>query len=223
MSKTSRGAGRFSFLLGTAIATSVAWASAQSPAVPEQQVKMHVRVYDYTDVPPKVLATAEAQADMIFRDARVEVTWENLTPPKDPSQAKPVDPHPAGSAGIDLRLVRRFESATRMVRHDAMGFAVPPDTAAISLEWVEKFASLGIAEEYQVLGAAMAHEMGHLFLGANSHSPAGIMRAGWKDQDLLEASQARLSFTPDQARHIRTEVRQRQEQQQTASASTLLK
>jgi hypothetical protein len=51
----------------------------------------------------------------------------------------------------------------------------------------------------------------------------GIMRAGWKDQDLLEASQARLSFTDKQAMRIRAEVRHRQEQQQTASAATPLK
>lgn len=184
---------------------------------------MHVRVYDYAQVPPRVLAMGEAQVEMIFRQAGVDVNWENLTPPEDPSQAKPVSPHPAGSAGIDLRLVRRFESSAPMLRYDSMGFAVPPDTAAISLEWVDKFASLGIAEEYQVLGAAMAHEIGHLFLGSNSHSPVGIMRAGWKEEDLLKASQARLTFTPDQARRILAEVRRRQEQHQTASASTLVR
>jgi hypothetical protein len=104
-----------------------------------------------------------------------------------------------------------------------MGFAVPPDTAAVSLQWVDKLASLGIAEEYQVLAAAMAHEIGHLFLGPNSHSPVGIMRAGWKEEDLLEVSQARLTFTTDQAQRIRTEVRYRQEQQGTTSALTLVK
>ena len=223
MSKTSKEAGRFSFLLSLAVTTSAAWASAQSPTPSEQRVKMHVRVYDYAHVPPKVLAKAEEQADMIFLEAGVEVTWENLSPPKDPSQGRPVSPHPADSAGIDLRMVRHFESTTRVLRYDAVGFAVPPDTATISLGWVDKLASLGIAEEYQVLGGAMAHEIGHLFLGPNSHSPVGIMRAGWKDQDLLEASQARLSFTDKQAMRIRAEVRHRQEQQQTASASTPLK
>ena len=223
MSKTSKEAGRFSFLLSLAVTTSAAWASAQSPTPSEQRLKMHVRVYDYAQVPPKVLAKAEEQADMIFLEAGVEVTWENLSPPKDPSQGRPVSPHPADSAGIDLRMVRHFESTTRVLRYDAMGFAVPPDTVAISLEWADKLASLGIAEEYQVLGTAMAHEIGHLFLGANSHSPVGIMRAGWKEQDLLEASQARLSFTDKQAMRIRAEVRHRQEQQQTASAATPLK
>ena len=224
MSKTSKDAGRFSFLLSAAIATSTAWATAQTAtSLLAEPAKMHVRVYDYVPLPSKVLAKAEGQVEMIFRQAGVEVTWENSAPPKDASKGKPVSSHPADSAGIDLRIVGHFESTTRVLRYDAMGFAVPPDTVTISLEWADKLASLGIAEEYQVLGTAMAHEIGHLFLGANSHSPVGIMRAGWKEQDLLEASQARLCFTPEQAAGIRAEVRHRQERQQTASASTLLK
>jgi len=110
-----------------------------------------------------------------------------------------------------------------VLRYDSLGFAAPPDTASISLEWVENLTSLAIAEEYQVLGAAIAHEIGHLFLGPNSHSPVGIMRAGWDEGDLKRASQDNLTFTADQAKHIRTEVRHRQEQQQTTSASTLVK
>jgi hypothetical protein len=205
----------FSFLL-TTIATSATWASAQTPATPP--AKIHVRVYEYAQVPFKVLTMTEDQAGMIFRQAGLEVTWENSIPPKDPSKAKPTSPRPPDAAAIDLRLVAQFDPIAGALRYDAMGFAVPPDTATISLAWVEKLASLGIAEEYQVLGVAIAHEIGHLFLGPNSHSPAGIMRAGWKEQNLLEASQARLTFTPDQARRIRTEVRHRQEQQGWAGA-----
>ena len=217
MSKTSKHAGRFSFLLSAAIATSAAWALAQSPASPLAQ--LHVRVYDYVQMPSKLLAMAEGQAGMIFRETGVEVTWENSTPPKDPTKAKPTSVRPSDAASVDLRIVAHFESITGVLRYDSMGFAVPPDTATISLEWVEKLASLGTAEEYQVLGAAMAHEIGHLFLGPNSHSPVGIMRAGWKEDDLRRASQASLTFTTDQADRIRAEVRRRQEQQRTTSAS----
>ena len=70
---------------------------------------------------------------------------------------------------------------------------------------------------------AMAHEVGHLFLGPNSHSPVGIMSAGWKEDDLKQASQARLTFISSEAERVRIEVRRRQEQQRTTSASTLLK
>jgi len=45
------------------------------------------------------------------------------------------------------------------------------------------------------------------------------MRAGWKEDDLKQASQARLTFTTSEAERIRTEVRQSQEQQPTASGS----
>ena len=223
MGKTIRDAGqraRFRLLLGAAIATSLGGAPAQGLAAPlTQPVKMHIRLYDYAHVPSKVLVKAEGQTGIIFRQAGVEVTWENSVPPKDPSQAKPTSPRPPDAASVDLRIVTHFESISGALRHHSMGFAVPPDTASISLEWVEKLASLGVAEEYQVLGAAMTHEIGHLFLGPNSHSSVGIMRAGWKEDDLKQASQARLTFTTSEAERIRTEVRQSQEQQPTASGS----
>src|SRR5215831_18346668 len=41
----------------------------------------------------------------------------------------------------------------------------------------------------------MAHELGHLPQGKNAHSPAGLMRARWRDQDLTLA-QPRMSFLP---------------------------
>jgi hypothetical protein len=223
MGITSRDAGQrapFSLLLGAAMATSAGWPPAQGPAAPlAQPVKMHVRLYDYAHVPSKVLVTAEGQTGMIFRQAGVEVTWENSIPPKDPSQAKPTSPRPPDVASLDLRIVTHFESIPGALHYHSMGFAVPPDTATISLKWVEKLACLGVAEEYQVLGAAMAHEIGHLFLGPNSHSSVGIMRAGWKEDDLKQASQARLTFTTSEAEHIRLEVRRRQERQRTASGS----
>ena len=35
-----------------------------------------------------------------------------------------------------------------------------------------------------ILGSVMAHELGHLLLGSNSHSPAGVMRAHWQGEEL---------------------------------------
>jgi len=57
-----------------------------------------------------------------------------------------------------------------------------------------------------VLGHALAHEVGHLLLGKDSHSPNGVMRALWTEKELLNASAARLLFLPQQAAVIRTEV-----------------
>jgi hypothetical protein len=59
---------------------------------------------------------------------------------------------------------------------------------------------------YVVLGRTMAHELGHVLLGANSHSAAGLMRAkfGWRD---LTLESAQFLFDPKQAAQLRRLVR----------------
>jgi hypothetical protein len=46
-----------------------------------------------------------------------------------------------------------------------------------------------------ILGHAMAHELGHLLLGTNSHSSDGLMRAQWNRGDLAEAARGNLLFS----------------------------
>jgi hypothetical protein len=52
------------------------------------------------------------------------------------------------------------------------------------------------------LGHAMAHEVGHLLLGAHSHAPAGLMTAHWYP---LETHLQTL--TPEQVQVIRVRAR----------------
>jgi hypothetical protein len=48
----------------------------------------------------------------------------------------------------------------------------------------------------------MAHELGHLLLGMNSHSRQGIMQAHWTDQQLGQMSKGILKFDQRQAKAI---------------------
>ena len=63
----------------------------------------------------------------------------------------------------------------------------------------------------QILGYAMADEIGHL-LGLDAHSEIGVMSAAWRPSDLLELTYDDLTFTPQQAAVIRAEVRMRQQE-----------
>jgi hypothetical protein len=65
------------------------------------------------------------------------------------------------------------------------------------------------ADAAQILGHAIAHEIGHLLLNDQSHSPSGIMRGDWNLWDLRNASYGYLLFTPRQAEAIRAEVSRR--------------
>jgi hypothetical protein len=62
---------------------------------------------------------------------------------------------------------------------------------------IETLAADGDASLSDILGHAMAHEIGHLLLGPG-HSQVGIMQAEWTREDLARAARNELSFTPQQ-------------------------
>jgi hypothetical protein len=57
-----------------------------------------------------------------------------------------------------------------------------------------------------ILGNVIAHELGHLLLGSNSHASMGIMRAHWQGEELRRLSRGSLSFTNEQTDHMRGEL-----------------
>jgi hypothetical protein len=57
-----------------------------------------------------------------------------------------------------------------------------------------------------ILGSVIAHELGHLLLGSNSHAGTGIMRAHWQGEDLRRLSRGGLWFTNEQTDHMRREL-----------------
>jgi hypothetical protein len=57
-----------------------------------------------------------------------------------------------------------------------------------------------------LLGHAIAHELGHLFLGTNSHSPTGLMRARWQSDDLANASRGALNFSSVESQQMRNKL-----------------
>ena len=63
--------------------------------------------------------------------------------------------------------------------------------------------SAGLAD---ILGGVVAHELGHLLLGSNSHGHTGIMRAHWEHEELRRLGMGNLLFTPEEAEHMREKV-----------------
>jgi hypothetical protein len=59
-----------------------------------------------------------------------------------------------------------------------------------------------LATRSAILGAMMAHEIGHLLLGDNRHSASGVLRASWGDQDLRTIARGQMCFTAGEARRM---------------------
>jgi hypothetical protein len=57
-----------------------------------------------------------------------------------------------------------------------------------------------------ILGHGIAHEIGHLLLGTNSHSASGIMRVRWERAELTSVSKGTLFFSAFQSRQMRTKL-----------------
>ena len=81
-----------------------------------------------------------------------------------------------------------------------LGFAAPGTSeATILYNRVGKFSKRYGLKREVLLGYAIAHEVGHLLLPPNSHSPSGVMRA---NIDLQRAAAKKLRFTRQQGELI---------------------
>jgi hypothetical protein len=198
-----------------------------------QRSAISVRVYTYVRVPADDLATAERVASKIFQQAGVDLTWFECPQTNHEARQTSFCLSTNSATEIFLRIVPDFADGPYLDKL-SMGFALPtppPDRgylASISYARVRKqllgtpgltFLTLG-----QLLGIGIAHEMGHLLLGTNSHSPSGLMCARWNARELMLGAYGKLNFSTVQAEVIRADVRARRDQasrQQPAAAEAL--
>ncbi len=176
-----------------------------APTVPDLTIT--VRVYNYAQTPSFVLAEAERQASRILSEAGLSSVWLEcpIVPSTDVSQNRCLEPIEA----TNVRL-RVLSAPVPNSLHDTVyGFAIAPALASVYYE-----SALGLAKYDQaefeapiVLGCAIAHEIGHLLLGSNSHSISGVMSAHWKRKHVRQALMGAMLFSPEEARRMQAEVR----------------
>jgi len=168
----------------------------------ERKLDITVQVYNWAHVAPGTLTAAEGEGTRIFREAGVEVLWLNC--PLSLSEAKQsaicAEPRPWGR--FVLRVVSEVPAGFGAT---SLGVALH-DTgiyASVFYRRVDEFAKEGIATHSQILGHAMAHEIGHLLLDLRGHAAFGIMRGHWNVQDLRSASMGALLFSSRESALIR--------------------
>ena len=171
-----------------------------------------VRVYDYAKVARATLQNSELSAANILRKAGIDTMWIECPIETAESIAPAACQQAIRQTEIVLRILPHFASGSRLYRDATLGFSiVSPGSeagtyAGVFFDRVETLAKGGVALPAEILGHAIAHEIGHLLLRSNQHSSVGIMRARWNQEDLRRASQGSLLFTTRQSELIRTEV-----------------
>jgi len=196
-------------VLGLSSAAYLALPEAISAGEPSTGAAIRIRVTNYTQASDSLLGGAEREANRIFAQARLAVVWRNC--PIGP--AKPVEPDPCHDAPEPTDIVLRILSAPtdRQFQDNVFGFAVHPLLASVYYDRVLLRAVRDTAqfEVHLILGAVMAHEIGHLLIGSNAHSSSGVMQASWERKQIRQAVTGTLYFTAEQARLIRAETEAR--------------
>ena len=167
------------------MASCSAGASAYAQEAPAR-LHVAVAVCDAQNAPPAVIESAEQIAGAVYRDIGVSLEWTDAG-------------CAAGEHTLTVNVIAR-EASPLNVTNLTLGFAEPGSSVATILyDRIVSFARHFRVKRDVLLGYAIAHEIGHLLLPPNSHSPTGVMRPAL---NLEEAAAKRLRFTREQGELI---------------------
>ena len=184
----------------------------------EPDTTIAVLVYNYASLQPKELAQTERGAATIYERAGIAIEWLDCPLSSKEAALYPACPIQPGPDNLITRFLPQA-LAERLPRvQDRFGFAMLADDGGFAMTanvFTDTVLNIGSDRE-TVLGAVVAHELGHLLLGAHSHSQTGVMRSHWYHGELRTIAQHALSFTPGQAEQLRANIRSRKRRALTA-------
>ena len=156
----------------------------------------------------EILREAEDRTRLIFHKAGVEVEWADCPLNNEDPSLYPGCPEVSGATQLFLRILPKTAS-----KADTGGEAfVAARIANIFWTQVEEQAQRLNVSAPRFLAHTVAHELGHLLLGSNSHSRVGIMTARWDAPTVTRICQEGLYFHVQQSELIRSEMRKRKGQ-----------
>jgi hypothetical protein len=169
-----------------------------------------VQVYNWASVAPQILTGAEGDATRIFRATGVVVSWLNCPLSIPEAEANPICIEPCPPSRFAVRI--NSEMPVNLAKTSlAVALSESGIYATIYYPRVDEYTKAGSATHSQILGHAMAHEMGHLLLGPVPHARFGIMRGEWTAEDLQSITMGAFLFSPHQSALIRQAAMRRME------------
>jgi hypothetical protein len=160
-----------------------------------------------------VKSCAVQEARRILETARIRAAWTEIDPPQ---RDAPFNPE-RRQADVFVRILPKDVAERLAPRGSVFGVAAP--VGAGHFRWLasvfpHRAAELGQDTGIEVgllLGHFIAHEIGHLLPGSNTHAASGIMSSPWGTAGMTEAARGRLLFSKSQASRMSANVRVRLE------------
>jgi hypothetical protein len=187
----------------------IALASLTCSAADAQDRQISIHLYNLSGIPAGTLDRATREVSRIFAQQDVTINW--TAGPPEAEEVHTTDQH--GVAAFRDAHVRPFlvirvgRGLASQAPNGVLGVSLPHArfgiSATIFQERIEDLCQDAGRDFALLLGHAIAHEIGHVTLASNAHSPNGIMRARWGKDEFDLVSMGRLGFTPQQGAEIR--------------------
>ena len=157
-----------------------------------------VSVVNEAGVSPRIISDGQLRITAIYEAIGVAVTWvDTYLDVPNVCVVKIVDEVGADGVNAPPDVV-------------GMGFTNQESGGGLVYVFYDRIAQVSEGNQLDsaaLLGAVIAHELGHLLLPSGSHSTRGLMRAGWNRSDILTADG--LRFTAEQGVRIRARLESR--------------
>lgn len=165
--------------------------------------QVRVLVYVGGRVPAKVLQKADTEAIRIFHAAGISLEWVNCSGRSSSGECQ-VN---SDRNQFVLHIIPKGRTSSDSVYGEAFldedGKGKYADVFFDRVEGANR--DCGI-DESELLGAVIAHELGHLLLGLHAHSWVGIMTPVWAKESLRQISLGDLFFTREETAHMKGRV-----------------
>jgi hypothetical protein len=190
-------------------------AAAQTAEIPEPPLLV-VRTFNYFGVSPRDLLTARGQAESILRQAGIAISWLDCPVARGATDGPASCTQARGANDLMLRIGSGAQG--RAARYVSMGFSLvkaddrqAPYLATVYGDLIASVARDAGIDGRELLGRAIAHEIGHLLLGTSQHASTGLMRAVWSSAELRRHhSAADWCFLATEAGSMRATLTSRQ-------------
>jgi hypothetical protein len=161
---------------------------------------MTIRILDQAQVPAAKILKMERYISETLAAIQVDVNWVDCSSNLDACKAS------RAPNEFWLRILAQMPPKVNGDR-DLLGFTQQGALPCINIFYpmVEKLAERERTDSHLVLGAAVTHEIGHLYLGTNvqAHTRSGVMCGAWSHREVELASIGELNFAREQGEHIR--------------------
>lgn len=181
-----------------------------APAVSGERLSTTIRVLDQADIGVSRIHKMERYVENSLAAIEIDVKWVDCATNLKVCQSK------RGPNEFWLRILAQMPPRNGIAGTDTLGFTQRGEPGSDGIQcvsifypMVEQLSDRVAVDSHQILGAAVVHEIGHLYLGANSeaHSRTGVMCGVWSHPEFEQLSIGQLNFARDQAARIRAAIR----------------